>query len=76
MDTYGFLYNEIFNPVVPLTNLLLQHDTDDFGLDFQFATFLHAARNYVLVVTTFSRDVAGAFSIVVAGSASVTFTAG
>jgi hypothetical protein len=67
MDTYGYLYNNTFNPFNPSTNLLTMDDDSNGGGQFRLTTDLQANTTYLLLVTTYSRNVVGPFSIFVSG---------
>ncbi|CAF5077921.1 unnamed protein product, partial [Rotaria sp. Silwood1] len=55
------------------SNLLVQNDDSGGNSQFQFTINLQAGTTYFLVVTTYSPNVAAAFSVVVSGPASVAF---
>jgi hypothetical protein len=64
INTYGYFYNGTFNPYQPTVNLV-QHN-DDSGGSGQFLINLSLVNtgSYVLVATTSSQNVQGAFSII------------
>ncbi|CAF4065660.1 unnamed protein product, partial [Rotaria sp. Silwood1] len=57
----------------PSSNLLVQDDESGGNSQFQFAVNLEAGATYILVVTTYSPSVTGAFSICVTGPNRVSF---
>jgi hypothetical protein len=67
IDTYGYIYEDNFNPLNPFENFLLKDDNSCLNGQFRFATVLQASTTYVLVVTTFRPNVTGSFSIIVSG---------
>jgi hypothetical protein len=67
MDTYGFLYNDSFNPIYPYRNLFMRDDDGAGYGQFKLTTFFEANITYVLVVTTFERLESGSFSIFTSG---------
>jgi hypothetical protein len=67
IDTYGYMYKEYFNPMIPTNNLLLQNDRSFCSNQFKFVTSLEVNTMYVLVVTTFDPSVTGMFSVIVTG---------
>jgi hypothetical protein len=67
IQTYGYIYEDSFDPFNPTQNLLSQ---DGYGCGmykFQFTTWLQVNTTYVLVVTTFFPNVQGNFSVHVIG---------
>jgi hypothetical protein len=72
IETYGYIYNDSFDPFDPTKNLVLQ---DGYGCGiykFQLITYLQANTTYVLVVTTFFPNVQGNFLVHVTGPNNVT----
>jgi hypothetical protein len=68
VNTYGYIYKSNFNPFNPFENLLFQDDDKSCEPhQFQLITHLQPSVTYVLVVTTFSPQVTGDFSIRVFG---------
>jgi hypothetical protein len=74
MDTYGYLYNDTFDPASPSKNRM-SSDDDGCG-NRQFWLQAHLQRNitYILVVTTYNQNTLGSFSMLALGGASVTIT--
>jgi hypothetical protein len=67
IETYGYIYNNSFDPFNPTKNLVLQ---DGYGCgiyQFQLTARLQLNTTYVLVVTTFFPNVQGNFSVHVTG---------
>jgi hypothetical protein len=66
-DSFGFLYGPGgFNPASPLTNLIAADDDKDYtggDYDFQINYNFTATGTYYVVVTTYSNDVTGAFTV-------------
>ena len=71
IDTAGFLYVNCFDPNNITTNLLASDNDNGGSLQFLISATLQPATTYILVVTTTSSNVIGAFSIGAAGGDSV-----
>jgi hypothetical protein len=67
VDTYGYIYEDNFNPFNPSENLLLEHDESCDSHHFKLTAVLQASTTYMLAVTTYYPNVTGAFSIVTYG---------
>jgi hypothetical protein len=65
--TYGYIYKNDFDPWYPFENLLVQSNYRCGEYPFHLATYLQVNTTYVLVVTTFDRNVQGEFSVLVSG---------
>ncbi|CAF1088909.1 unnamed protein product [Adineta steineri] len=74
MDTYGYLYNDTLNPLVPYQNLMLYNDNAAPNSQFMFIITLQAMKQYTLVVTTYGAITTGTFSIIALGPASMNFS--
>ncbi|CAF4519539.1 unnamed protein product, partial [Rotaria sp. Silwood2] len=74
MDTYGYLYNNTFDPASISTNLLAENDDGPSSTNFQISIYLQALTRYIVVVTTYDPSTTGTFSIVASGIASVIFS--
>lgn len=74
IDTYGLIYENHFNSTSLDENLLMQNDDGPRGNQFQLIIYLEAAVNYILVVTTYTANVKGSFSVTGRGVGSVGFT--
>ncbi|CAF1363859.1 unnamed protein product [Adineta steineri] len=66
IDLYGYLYRDPFNATLPTVNLLMQNDDSDGRGQFLMQGLLSSSL-YNLVVTTYSPNVTGPFSISVSG---------
>ncbi len=71
MDTYGYFYNNSFNPSYPSQDFIASNDDGSGGQQFEIKVYLGSGCTYVLVVTTFSVKVTGSFLVAVLGPASV-----
>jgi hypothetical protein len=72
MDTYGYIYENNFDPASPSLNLL-QFDDDSNGIgQFKLDINLQTGREYILVVTTFHANVTGSFTIYTNGEIDIT----
>jgi hypothetical protein len=67
MDLYGYLYTDNFNPNNPSMNLLLENNYGCGYSQFKLTAHLESYTDYILVVTTYSQNTTGAFSILVSG---------
>ena len=74
MDTYGYLYNSTFHPMIPSQNLIDQNDDDAGNHQFKLVSFFQSAATYLLVVTTYYINTTGSFTLTVTGEGSVTFS--
>ena len=72
VDTFGYIYEDSFNPFNPSENLLSQSN-DQCNDQFKLVTNLQVSSTYVLVVTTFGPNVTGEISIIVSGPNNVSF---
>ncbi|UJR06811.1 hypothetical protein I4U23_011098 [Adineta vaga] len=75
MDTYGYLYNGTFDSLFPSQNLILQNDDGAANNQFGFGYFLQFTGTYIVVVTTYYKNITGPFLLIVNGGASATFNA-
>ncbi len=66
--TYGYIYKNDFDPWYPTKNLLVQSNYSCGEYHFHLTTHLQVNTTYVLVVTTFDRNVQGEFSVLVSGT--------
>ena len=73
MDTYGYMYNKTFTPFFPSVNLVKSADDEGGNHQFLFGIDVQAGTMITLVVTTYSPNTVGAFSVIVAGPATVQF---
>ena len=74
MNTYGYLYENSFDPFDKSSNLLMEDDNSGDNEQFKMTAFLQPSTLYVLVVTTFSPHVMGHFSIIASGLSSISLT--
>jgi hypothetical protein len=74
INTYGYLYENSFDPFDTPLNLLMEDDNSGSNEQFKLTTFLRPSTIYVLVVTTFSPHVMGKFSIIASGTSFITLT--
>ncbi|CAF4100912.1 unnamed protein product, partial [Rotaria sp. Silwood2] len=74
MDTYGYLYNNTFDPVYPTMNILAIDDDSGGNYQFMFSMFLQTLSQYILVATTYNKNITGPFTITAHGLAPVGFT--
>ena len=63
-DTYGYIYKNNFDPTTPYVNLLQQNGDGDGSYQFLLSVFLEASTPYFMIVTTFSPNVVGCFSLI------------
>jgi hypothetical protein len=73
VDTYGSIHTDSFDPSYPSWNLLTQDDDGGGNQQFKLTVFLQPWTTYLLVATTFSEYVTGAFSISTSCPANVNF---
>jgi hypothetical protein len=73
ITTYGYIYNDTFTPFDPIVNLHSEAYERCFNGQFKLTIVLQANITYTLVVTTYSSNVTGAFSIIVSGLNYVSF---
>ena len=74
INTYGYLYNNSFDPLNPTVNLLQSDDDGAGARQFQLLMVFRATADYILVTTTYASNVTGNFSILVSGPDSMRFT--
>ena len=65
--TYGYIYENDFDPSNPTNNLLAESSISCRRYHFKFGTYLKINKTYILVVTTFEPYVQGEFSLFVIG---------
>ncbi|CAF1606265.1 unnamed protein product [Adineta ricciae] len=66
-DTYGYLYNNSFSLGALSVGLLAQDDDSGGNRQFQIVAYLQANVRYILIVTTYSINVVGNYSITASG---------
>jgi hypothetical protein len=73
IDTYGYIYENKFNPLDPIKNLIASDDNGGgSGNQFKFEIPLYVDTTYILVVTTFSPKQIGEIKINLLGLTNVT----
>jgi len=74
IDTLGYLYDGLFNPINPSLNLY--EDDDDSGIEYQFkfSVYLEVAVPYILVVSTHESYTTGSFSVITTGPGNVRYS--
>lgn len=75
IDSYGYIYQDSFNPSNPSMNLLKSDDDSAGNLQFGLTVLLQPDTTYVLVFTTFNQNVFGPFTIVASGPDNVILNA-
>ncbi|CAF0984158.1 unnamed protein product [Adineta steineri] len=71
-NTFGYIYEDDFNPMNPVENLLKQDYRACSSRDFKFIAYLYTDTKYILVVTTSSPNMTGKFSIQTSGPSNIT----
>jgi len=71
---YGYIYEHNFNPLNPFENLLLENGFSCGDRQFILTYTLRSGTTYILVVTTFSPNETGEFSIIASGPNHVTLS--
>jgi len=71
INTYGYLYDDQFNPADLSLKLISENDDSNGQGQFRITAILQTGQTYILVVTTFSPSITGEFSIVSSGLATV-----
>ncbi|CAF4200222.1 unnamed protein product, partial [Adineta steineri] len=74
IDTYGFLFNNTFDPTHPTENLLLSDDDGAGNQQFKLVYFLQPSINYTVIATTYYPFISGNFSLIATGPGVVYFT--
>ena len=65
--TYGYIYENDFDPSNPTNNLLAESSISCRRYYFKFGTYLKINKTYILVITTYEPYVQGEFSLFVIG---------
>jgi hypothetical protein len=73
MDTFGYIYQNSFNPSNPSMNLIAQDDDSAGNRQFAVTLSLRSDVTYVLVFTTYYPSMTGPFLIVTSGPNNVIF---
>ena len=74
IDSYGYIYNNTFDPVFPFLNLLKSNDDTGGNRQFKLQLVLQIRTQYILVMTTYDVGVTGSFSIITTGPASISLS--
>ncbi|CAF2844334.1 unnamed protein product [Rotaria sp. Silwood2] len=74
IDTYGYIYNNSFDPFYPIGNFLAEDDDSGDNNQFLFSIFLQTLTRYILIVTTYDGLDTGPFSIIATGLSSIRFS--
>jgi hypothetical protein len=67
INTYGYIYENNFDPLKPSGNLLLEHNGTCNQEQFKLIIDLKNDTQYVLVVTTYRSYTVGSFSVLISG---------
>jgi hypothetical protein len=73
IDTYGYIYENDFDPVDPIRNVLSEDGYNCGIYRFQLISYLKVNTKYVLVVTTHDPNVTGVHSVLATGPNNVNF---
>ena len=73
-QTYGYIYEDDFNPLKPSDNLLLRHNGDCNDKQFKLIIDLEVHTRYILVITTHRPKTLMNFLVFVSGPDNVTLT--
>jgi hypothetical protein len=76
IDTYGLIFKNHFKAASLNENFLMQNDDGPSGNQFQIIISLETTVNYILVVTTYTTNVKGNFSVTGRGVGSISFIDG
>lgn len=75
MDTFGYIYQDTFDPFDLESADLVASDNDGCEYQqFRLCLFLQANTSYILVVTTHAESVTGPFSVSAVGGGEISFT--
>ena len=74
IDTFGYLYNDPFDPSNPSQNLIASDDDGGGSNQFRIIASLQPSRRYVLVVSTWRAGDTGNFLVRASGPSSVDLT--
>jgi hypothetical protein len=72
IDIYASIYKNIFYPLNPIGNRILEDGKCCNSEPFKMTVYLEMNISYILVVTTYNPNVIGTFSVIVSGSHKVT----
>jgi hypothetical protein len=71
VNTIGFIYKDMFVPFAPREKLISKNDDRLNNGQYQLPIYLQTKTTYVLVVTTYSPNVTGTFSISASGPSNI-----
>ena len=74
MDTFGFLYQSVFDIRFFFVNLMGYDDDSNGNGQFKLQTTLQANTPYIILVSTYDPNVTGAFTLVGSGAGRLTLT--
>ena len=74
MDTYAYMYKNIFIPLEPLQSLIASNNDGAGNQQFRLYIWLNNVTTYYLVVTTNNPIVTGQFTVLATGLGSVAFS--
>ena len=74
IDTYAYLYNASFDPIVPYQNIYTSDDQSGGDGQFSISRNLIADQQYYLVVSTKVPETTGPFKVIASGQASADLT--
>ena len=74
MKTFGYLFSNSFNPIVPSQNVIASNKDDGEYQQFGLYTLLDTGTTYILVVTTYYSGITGPFAISETGSTPIIFS--
>ena len=74
INTYGYISEDYFKPVIPTENLFLHIDRHHHRDQFELETSLLIDTVYILVASALSPNVTGLFSVLATGRSNITFT--
>ena len=72
ITTYGYMYNNYFDPNTPSENRQSENYSGCNKVQFKLATQLYSNTTYILVVTTVNANAKGSLEIIVSGLQRVT----
>ncbi|UJR12759.1 hypothetical protein I4U23_016933 [Adineta vaga] len=74
LDTYGYLYNNTFNPFIRSLNLIQEDDNNGTNNQFMLNMIFQSSIKYIIVVTTFTADTVAPYMLIITGPTSVQLT--
>ena len=73
IPTYGYMYQQHFNPYSYSERLITYSSLGCPSNQFKMTTELQSGVTYILIVTTFGSNIRGNFSVIAFGPNNVTF---